>query len=122
MTCNNRLLFEVKQGEDRPFTFTIYEGDNPLDLTGYSIDFEVRPMANVNIEPLFTKNINELEDVDGYINNPIGGEFTIQIYRGDIDKLPPMDCYVSIYLVDNGTRTCISGDGNNFAIIRICGC
>lgn len=123
MECGNeRLLFEVKQGEQREFSFTLLEGDKPLNLTGYAIDFEVRLMPNVNVEPLFVKHIDVLQDVDGVIDEPLLGKFTIQIYQSDINTLPPMDCYVSMYLVDGDTRICISGDGSNFSVMRICGC
>ena len=91
MECGNeRLLFEVKQGEQREFSFTLLEGNKPLNLTGYAIDFEVRLMPNVNVEPLFVKHIDTLKDVDGVIDEPLLGKFNTHIYQHNINSLPSL--------------------------------
>ena len=123
--ANNRLILEVKQGENRPFNFTLMQVDSegnetPINLTNYTVDFEVRVMPYVNTATLFTKTITTTPTSDGQITEPTQGKFTVYIYSTDIDNLPPQDYYLSIYIVNNINRTCISGDGDNSSIIRFC--
>lgn len=123
--ANNRLILEVKQGENRSYNFTLmqYDEDNnetPIDLTNYTVEFEVRVMPYVNTPPIFTKNLDLTPTQDGQIYDPTNGKFLVYIYNSDIDNLPPQDYYLSIYIVNNTNRTCISGDGDNSSIIRFC--
>lgn len=123
--ANNRLILEVKQGENRSFNFTLLQYDNnneetPIDLTGYTVEFEVRVMPYVNTPPIFTKKLDVTATQDGQINDPTNGKFFVYIYSSDIDNLPPQDYYLSIYIVNGVIRTAISGDGDNSSIIRFC--
>ena len=123
--ANNRLILEVKQGENRSYDFTLmqYGEDNnetPIDLTNYTVEFEVRAMPYVNTPTIFTKKLDLTPTQDGQIYDSTNGKFLVYIYSSDIDNLPPQDYYLSIYIVNNANRTTISGDGDNSSIIRFC--
>lgn len=123
--ANNRLILEVKQGENRSYDFTLkqYDEDNnetPIDLTNYTVEFEVRAMPYVNTPTIFTKKLDLTPTQDGQIYDPTNGKFLVYIYSSDIDNLPPQDYYLSIYIVNGVIRTAISGDGDNSSIIRFC--
>ena len=125
--CNNDiLLLEVKQGESRGFGFTITKTVNnsevPFNLANCIVDFEVRKTPYQEVKPILSKQITELETVDGYIYSPYTGEFKVNITQEDLQKLPPDDYYLSIYINQDGSRFSISGDGNNTSILRFCQC
>lgn len=123
--ANNRLILEVKQGENRSFGFTLLQYDEnnntiPIDLTNYTVEFEVRVTPYINTPPVFTKKLTTQPLADGQITEPTQGKFLVYIYSTDIQNLPPQDYYLSIYINNNINRTIISGDGNNSSIIRFC--
>lgn len=136
MSCNNgsHLVLEINQGCPRGYSFTINqkhssideEGNEiqvltPLDITGYTVQFRVKEAPYYKLKDLIAKDITEVEDATkGVITNPTEGKFTVQITLEDTLKLPPNDYALCIYLKDEDTFTNISGDGNRFAIFRVC--
>lgn len=120
---NQRLILEVKQGESRSFSFTLYEGENLFNLNNYTIDFQVRKSPYLNVEPFINKHIDlDNTNPDGYITDANQGQFLVYINQNDFGNLPPKDYYVSIYLNNGPTRFSISGTGNDSSVIRFCKC
>lgn len=125
--CNEKLVLEVKQGETRQFVFNVTQGyetneELPLDLTGKSLIFTVRPSPYDTVTPVFSKTITIDETNDGYISNPTNGEFIVNILNTDWKSYPVQDYYLSIYVVDEEQQYSISGDGDTSSIIRFCKC
>lgn len=136
MTCNNNehLVLEINQGCPRGYSFTINQqtrGINedgneiiviePLDLTGYTIEFRVKEAPYYKLPSLISKDITENEvPTVGFIEEPTEGKFQVQLTMEDTLKLPPRDYALCVYLKDKDTFTNISGDGNRFAIFRVC--
>jgi len=123
---------EIKQGESRGFEFTLTQetpqGDIPINLTNYSILFQVRQEPYTQVPPFITKEINTETITDGVISDPVKGVFVIKLYEVDFEDIVPRDFYVSIYLVEKDTEgnivssQSISGTGNDTAILRYCKC
>lgn len=136
MVCDNgkHLVLEVNQGCPRGYSFTIKqqirgineEGNEiiilePLDLTGYTIQFRIKEAPYYKLKSLISKDITEVEDfTQGVIGEPTEGRFQVQLTMEDTLKLPPKDYALCIYIKDKETFTNISGDGNKFAIFRVC--
>lgn len=136
MSCNNgkHLVLEVNQGYPRGYSFTInqihYTLDEdgneigviePLDLTGYTIEFRVKEAPYYKLKSLISKDITTTEDLtQGWISEPTEGKFQVQLTKEDTLKLPPKDYALCVYIKDKDTFTNISGDGNKFAIFRVC--
>lgn len=136
MSCNNgkHLVLEINQGCPRGYSFTInqthYTLDEdgnevgviePLDLTGYTIEFRVKEAPYYKLKSLISKDITTTEDLaQGWISEPTEGKFQVQLTMEDTLKLPPKDYALCVYIKDRDTFTNISGDGNKFAIFRVC--
>lgn len=132
MVCNsNRLVLEINQGCPRGFGFTlkqkVWNNDTneynmvPVDLTGLTINVQVKMAPYVTLPALIEKNITEVEDLtQGQITEPTKGKFTLQITQEDSVKLNPGEYALVINMVDKDTLTHLSGDGNNYAIYRVC--
>lgn len=137
MTCNNgkHLVLEINQGCPRGYGFTINQqyttidpdtGDEiiviePLDLTGKTIEFRVKQAPYYKLPSLISKDITTAEvPTVGFIEEPTEGKFQVQLTLEDTLKLPPNDYALCVYIKDKDTFTNISGDGNTFAIFRVC--
>lgn len=134
MATVNRLVMEVNQGCARGYAFTLlqnvcnsYTGEyeeQPLDLTRYSVEFQVKLSPYFKIRPLIAKSITTDSDsaTVGVITDPENGVFQVQLTQADTLKLPPRDYSLCIYLkeLDCDVWTNISGEGNKFAIFRVC--
>lgn len=132
MVCNSdRLVLEINQGCPRGFGFTlkqkVWNNDTneynmvPVDLTGLTINVQVKMAPYVTLPALIEKNITEVEDLtQGQITDATKGKFTLQITQEDSVKLNPGEYALVINMVDKDTLTHLSGDGNNYAIYRVC--
>lgn len=132
MVCNSdRLVLEINQGCPRGFGFTLKQkvGNNdtneynmvPVDLTGLTINVQVKMAPYVTLPALIEKNITEVEDLtQGQITDATNGKFKLQITQEDSVKLNPGEYALVINMVDKDTLTHLSGDGNNYAIYRVC--
>ena len=127
----DRLILEINQGCPRGYSFTInqkvynletneYE-TGPLDLTGLTINVQIKRAPYSTLPALIEKNITEVEDLtQGQITEPTNGKFTLQMTEDDSVKLNPGEYALVINMVDKDTLTHLSGDGNNYAIYRVC--
>lgn len=127
----NRLILEINQGCPRGYSFTInqkvynpetdeYE-TGPLDLTGLTINVQIKRAPYPTLPSLIEKNITEVEDLTmGQIVDATNGKFNIQFTKDDSVKLNPGEYALIIYIVDKDTYTLISGEGNNYGIYRVC--
>lgn len=132
MVCNSdRLVLEINQGCPRGFGFTLKQkvrnNDTneynmvPVDLTGLTINVQVKMAPYVTLPALIEKNITEVEDLtQGQITDATNGKFKLQITQEDSVKLNPGEYALVINMVDKDTLTHLSGDGNNYAIYRVC--
>jgi hypothetical protein len=132
MVCNSdRLVLEINQGCPRGFGFTlkqkVWNNDTneynmvPVDLTGLTINVQVKMAPYVTLPALIEKNITEVEDLtQGQITDATNGKFKLQITQEDSVKLNPGEYALVINMVDKDTLTHLSGDGNNYAIYRVC--
>lgn len=132
MVCNSdRLVLEINQGCPRGFGFTlkqkVWNNDTneynmvPVDLTGLTINVQVKRAPYVTLPALIEKNITEVEDLtQGQITDATNGKFKLQITQEDSVKLNPGEYALVINMVDKDTLTHLSGDGNNYAIYRVC--
>nr|DAJ02614.1 MAG TPA: hypothetical protein [Bacteriophage sp.] len=132
MVCNSdRLVLEINQGCPRGFGFTLKQkvwNNNtneynmvPVDLTGLTINVQVKMAPYVTLPALIEKNITEVEDLtQGQITDATNGKFKLQITQEDSVKLNPGEYALVINMVDKDTLTHLSGDGNNYAIYRVC--
>lgn len=132
MVCNSdRLVLEINQGCPRGFGFTlkqkVWNNDTneynmvPVDLTGLTINVQVKMAPYVTLPALIEKNITEMEDLtQGQITDATNGKFKLQITQEDSVKLNPGEYALVINMVDKDTLTHLSGDGNNYAIYRVC--
>lgn len=132
MVCNSdRLVLEINQGCPRGFGFTlkrkIWKNDTneynmvPVDLTGLTINVQVKMAPYVTLPALIEKNITEVEDLtQGQITDATNGKFKLQITQEESVKLNPGEYALVINMVDKDTLTHLSGDGNNYAIYRVC--
>ena len=123
MSCPNldELVLEVKQGEARGFNFTINQDGTPFDLTGWTVNVQIKNAPYYSIPPMVEKIITETSDLNtaGRIMSPTEGQFTLQINQEDA-LYPPFDYYLTIFLTDGTQNINISGDGNYNAIYRVC--
>lgn len=126
-----RLVLQVNQGCPRGFGFTlqqrVYQEDTdtynivPVDITGLTIRVMIKMAPYAKLPALIDKEITEDSEADvGLITDPINGKFTLQINEEDSNKLKPGEYALIVQLVDQDTYTHLSGDGNNYAIYRVC--
>ena len=133
MSCtNDRLVMEVKSGEARNFGFTIEQkyGQDlsgnpvyvPMDLTDYTVNFEIKRYPYFSVEPLISKTITTADDeYNGSIYNATDGQFKVNITLADLETLvPSQEYYVIITLLNGDTRIIISGEGNTSGVFRFC--
>lgn len=127
----NKLVMEVKQGESRGFGFTIqqkvfnpdteeYE-TSPFDLTGLTVEFQVKVAPYFKLPSIIDKIISETSDntTVGTIYNPSEGQFSV-IITEDETLLNPYDYALIVTVIDQDTKYIISGEGNTSGIFRVC--
>lgn len=133
MVCSkNRLVMEVKSGEARGFGFTIKNKSEilqpdgtyytPMDLTNYTVQFQVKKYPYFSVQSIIDKIVTTEEDMEnGWIYNPEGGQFKVELTLEDLNKLiPSQDYYVIITLLNGNQRIIISGEGDKSGILRFC--
>ena len=115
------LILPVKQGEELNIGFTIYSGTNKLDLSPYTIMFQVKRTPLENVEPIISKHITQVSDINdvGAIPHPDQGEVVVHLTKEDT-SYPTGDYSLIIALVGNDYYDIISSKCCNKAIYRIC--
>lgn len=129
MKCD-KLVLEINQGCPRGYGFTIrqkvYNEDDitysPLDLTGLEVEFLVKKAPYYKLPNLIEKHITETTSLvdTGQITDGVNGQFYVQINQDESVKLPPGEYALMIRIIDKDTVSHLSGDGNNYAIYRVC--
>lgn len=127
----DKLVLQVNEGCPRGFLFTIkqriYDSENceyntiPLDLTGLTVRVEIKKAPYYKLKPLIQKNITETSDSEvGVIQDATNGQFVLQINTDESIMLPQGEYALMITIIDKDTYTHLSGDGDNYAIYRVC--
>lgn len=127
----DKIVLEVNQGCPRGFGFTlkmkVWNNETneydivPVDLTGLTINVQIKMAPYVTLPALIEKNITEVEDLtQGQITDAINGKFTLQITQEESVKLNPGEYALIMNMVDKDTLTHLSGSGNNYGIYRVC--
>lgn len=123
MACN-KLVMEVNQKCPRGFSFTIKQNGQPMDLTNYNIVFMVKFAPYYTLPDIIKKTITLDSDTAtvGRITDPTQGQFTVQITDEDTIKVPPNEYSLMLNLVETTSNivTKLSGEGNKYAIFRVC--
>lgn len=130
MECD-KLILQVNEGCPRGFLFTIKQkiyntntGDyeiKPLDLTGLTIRVEIKKAPYYKLKPLIQKDITEQEQPEiGFIQDAVNGKFCLQINQDDSIMLPHGEYALMVTIIDGDTYTHLSGNGDNYAIYRVC--
>lgn len=106
------LKLKVKQGEDKSVGFTIKQNNSPMNLTNYTVHFQVKKTPVVTSKPIVDKyitvssfpliynidglNVQIPSDINkaGQITNPTSGQ--IQVHLGEKDTSYPTGEYYLI--------------------------
>lgn len=117
----NKLILPIKQGEEVNVGFTIMSGDNPLDLTDFTIVFQVKEIPLAKAKPIISKEITVDSDIniDGVISYPDQGQFTVHLseedtgnHTGDYSLIVALKSFEYYDIISSGCC--------NNAIFRIC--
>lgn len=119
----NRNIVCVKQGTERSLSFTIKAGGQPLDLTGYTVLFEVKKYPLEKVEAIVSKDITTTSDeaTVGQITNPAGGQLIVRLLKEDT-SFPIGKYFLVIHLIGGETSddNIISSNCCQTAIFKIC--
>lgn len=117
----SELKLPVKQGEEINVGFTVNQDGNPMDLSDYTIRFQVKKVPLVNAPALIDKEITTVSDMNsiGMINYPQQGQFTVHLNVDDT-SFPPGEYSLIIALEQEGLVDIISSKCCNKAIYKIC--
>ena len=119
----NRNVVCVKQGIERSLSFTIKAGGKPLDLTEYTVLFEVKKYPLEKVEPIISKEITSTSDeaTVGQITNPVGGQLVVRLLKEDT-SFPVGKYFLVVHLVGGQTNddNIISSNCCQTAIFKIC--
>lgn len=115
------LILAVKQGEELNVGFTINEDGNPMDLSDYTIRFQVKKIPLVTAQPIIDKHITTDSDMNtvGNINAPQSGQFTVHLLEEDT-SFPTGEYSLVISIEQEGFIDIISSKCCNQAIYKIC--
>lgn len=115
------LKLPVKQGEELNVGFTIKTEGTPMDLTNYTIHFQVKRAPLVNAPSIVDKLITTDSDINtvGMINYPQQGQFVVHLNVEDT-SFPTGEYSLIIALEQEGLIDIISSKCCNKAIYKIC--
>ena len=111
----------VKQGEELNLGFTINQDGSPMDLSPYSVRFQVKRTPLVNAPAIIDKVITTVSDINdvGIIDNPNGGGLTVHLKTEDT-SFPTGEYSLIISLESQNYIDIISSKCCNKAIYKIC--
>lgn len=117
----SELRLPVKQGEEINVGFTIKEGGEPMDLSDYSIHFQVKKVPLVTAPAIVDKIITTSSDMNtvGRINYPQQGQFTVHLLEADT-SYPPGEYALIIAVEADNYIDIISSKCCNKAVYKIC--
>lgn len=115
------LRLPVKQGEEINVGFTINQNNELMDLSDYSVHFQVKRVPLVEAPAIVDKVITTVSDMNtvGQINSPQTGEFTVHLTTQDT-SYPTGEYALIIALEQPGLVDIISSKCCNKAIYKIC--
>lgn len=105
------LVLHIKKGESLGFPFALTINRQARNIKGCTIEFKVREEPEDNGIYVINKTVSTSSDInsDGLINDPVLGEFFIKINAADTENLSTSKPYfLSMYLIGDNTRECIS--------------
>lgn len=117
----SELKLSVKQGEEINVGFTINQGGNPMDLSSYTVRFQVKRTPLVTAKPIISKDITMVSDANtiGIIDGSLEGKFFVHLLPEDT-SYPVGDYYLVIALVAPHTNDIISSGCCSGAKFKIC--
>lgn len=117
----SELKLPVKQGEELNIGFTINQDGNPMDLSDYTVHFQVKKVPLVNAPALVDKLITTVSDINtiGMINYPLQGQFVVHLTEEDT-SYPPGEYALIIAIEAENFVDIISSKCCNKAIYKIC--
>lgn len=117
----SELIMPVKQGEELNVGFTIKQDGEPMDLSSYTVRFQVKRVPLVTAPAIVDKLITVASDINdvGQITYPLQGEIVIHLNKIDT-SFPPGDYSLIISLEAEGFVDIISSKCCNKAIYKIC--
>lgn len=119
--CNkDRVELLIKQGEQRSYIFNITNADTtPLDLSGKEILVEIKKYPLYKVKPLIEITLSNINNGNGYINDPTNGQFTLTLTENE-SSLNPAEYYLIITMISGSEKIIISGEGDLSGILKIC--
>lgn len=111
----------IKQGEELNVGFTIKQNGTAIDLTNYTIHFQVKRTPLVTALAIVDKLITTTSDINdiGQINYPQQGQFVVHLNVEDT-SFPTGEYSLIIALEQPGYVDIISSKCCNKAIYKIC--
>ena len=117
----SELVLAIKQGEELNRGFTIKAGGSPMDLSSYTIRFQVKRTPLVGAPAIIDKRITTTSDINevGQITYPLQGQFIVHLKEEDT-SFPTGDYSLIISLEGEDYIDIISSKCCNKAIYKIC--
>ena len=115
------LKLRVKQGEEINVGFTIKQDGNPMDLSSYTVRFQVKRVPLVTAEPIIDKPITVVSDINtiGQITEPQQGQVVVHLTEADT-SFPTGEYNLIVSLEGENYIDIISSECCNKAIYKIC--
>lgn len=117
----DRVVLKVKQGEELNIGFTIKQGGQPFNLSGYNVLVQVKNNPTVKSKAIVDKVITTVSDNadQGIINNTGGGQFILHLKKEDT-SLPIGEYYLVIAIQNDNEENIISSTNCTTAVYEIC--
>ena len=115
------LRLPVKQGEEINVGFTIKQDGVVMDLSAYTVHFQVKKAPLANMPAIVDKRITTVSDDNtiGRINIPQQGQFFVHLLSEDT-SYPVGEYSLIIALEQDGLVDIISSKCCNKAVYKIC--
>ena len=117
----DRVDLKVKQGEELNIGFTIKQGGNPFNLSGYNVLVQVKNNPTVKSKAIVDKVITSVSDDNevGVITMPNQGQFTLHLTKEDT-SFPIGEYYLVIAIQNDSEENIISSTNCTTAVYEIC--
>lgn len=118
---SEKLIINVKQGEQISIEMKITSDGEPVDLSNAIIEVQVKEAPYVELEPMFTKTITVNSDAStqGQITDPLNGVFNVRFNEDDTSY--PVNTYALVVFFDDGiNKDIISSKSCNNGEYRVC--
>ena len=117
----SELKVSVKQGEELNVGFTIKQDGEVMDLSSYTVRFQVKKVPLVNAQAIIDKEITAVSDINdvGQITYPLRGQLVVHLKEEDT-SFPPGEYALVISLEAPNYIDIISSKCCNKAIYKIC--